>query len=121
MNGSAPATRRYCLALDLKNDPQLIAEYEGYHEEVWPEIIGSIGASGIEDMEIYRVQDRLVMIMEVSEDFSFAAKAQADATNPRVQEWEELMWRFQKPLPGSEPGEKWIPMTRIFKLGEGPR
>ena len=34
--------KRFCLALDLKNDPQLIAEYEAYHKNVWPEIIASI-------------------------------------------------------------------------------
>lgn len=33
-----PALKRYCLALDLKNDPELIAEYEAHHNAVWPEI-----------------------------------------------------------------------------------
>lgn len=109
-------SRRYCLALDLKDDPDLIAEYERYHREVWPEITQSIRASGIQDMEIYRTGDRLFMVMEVSEDFSFAAKAEADAGNARVAEWEALMWRFQEPLPWARPGEKWIRMERIFKL-----
>lgn len=111
-------TRRYCLALDLKNDPDLIGEYERHHREVWPEITRSIRASGIEDMEIYRTGNRLFMVMEVSDDFSFEAKVQADRANPRVVEWEELMWRFQQPLPWAEPGEKWIRMERIFKLGK---
>src|SRR5204863_7325079 len=34
--------RRYCLTLDLKNDPKLIAEYKRYHERIWPEITRSI-------------------------------------------------------------------------------
>ena len=109
-------TRRHCLALDLKDDPDLIAEYERHHREVWPEITRSIRTSGIEDMEIYRIGNRLFMVMEVSEDFSFETKAEADRTDPRVQEWEALMWRFQHPLPGAAPGEKWIRMERIFKL-----
>ena len=71
-------TRRHCLALDLKDDPDLIAEYERHHREVWPEITRSIRESGIEDMEIYRIGNRLFMVMEVSEDFSFEAKAEAD-------------------------------------------
>ncbi len=109
-------SRRYCLALDLKDDPQLIAEYKRYHEKIWPEITKSIKDSGIEDMEIYLLGTRLFMIMEVNEKFSFAAKAEADRTNPKVQEWEQLMWKFQKPLPQAKPGEKWILMERIFKL-----
>ena len=108
--------RRHCLALDLKDDPDLIAEYERHHREVWPEITRSIRASGIESMEIYRIGNRLFMVMEVSEGFSFEAKAEADRADPRVQEWEALMWRFQQPLPGAARGEKWIRMERIFKL-----
>ncbi len=109
-------SRRYCFALDLKDDPTLIAEYERYHERIWPEITRSIRDAGIEDMEIYRVGNRLFMVMEVSDDFSFEAKAAADETDPRVQEWEELMWQYQQPLPLAKPGEKWLRMERIFKL-----
>ena len=108
--------RRFCLALDLKDDPGLIAEYKHYHQHVWPEITESIRQSGILDMEIYLLGARLFMIMEVTENFSFQAKTEADRQNPKVQEWENLMWRFQKALPESKPGEKWIRMERIFKL-----
>lgn len=107
---------RYCFALDLKDDPALIAEYERYHERIWPEIEQSIRASGITDMEIYRIGNRLFMIMETDDTFSFAAKAAADAANPKVQEWEELMWTYQQALPMAKPGEKWLLMERIFNL-----
>jgi L-rhamnose mutarotase len=109
-------TRRYCLTLDLKNDPQLIAEYKRYHEKIWSEITDSIRSAGVEDLEIYLLGTRLFMIMEVNEKFSFERKAAADRANPKVREWEELMWRFQKPLPEANPGEKWLLMDRIFKL-----
>lgn len=109
-------SRRYCLALDLKDDPQLIAEYKRHHEKIWPEITKSLKDSGIEDLEIYLLGTRLFMILEANASFSFAAKAEADRTNPKVQEWEQLMWKFQKSLPEAKPGEKWILMDRIFKL-----
>jgi L-rhamnose mutarotase len=109
-------SRRYCLTVDLKNDPGLIAEYRRHHEKIWPEITRSIRASGIRDLEIYLLGTRLFMIMEVDETFSFAAKAMADSQNPKVCEWEQLMWRFQQPLAEAKPGEKWILMERIFKL-----
>jgi len=107
---------RYCLTLDLKDDPLLIAEYRKHHEKIWPEITQSIHDAGIEDLEIYLLGARMFMIMEVNERFSFAGKAEADRSNPRVQEWERLMWRFQQPLPQAKPGEKWLLMERIFKL-----
>jgi len=108
--------RRFCLTLDLKNDPALIAEYKRYHEKIWPEITRSIKDSGIIDMEIYLLGNRLFMIMEVDQTFSFDAKARADRGNPRVQEWETLMWKYQQQLPQAKPGEKWMLMEQIFKL-----
>ena len=109
-------SRRFCFTLDLKDDPKLIAQYKRYHEKVWPEIIQSIKDSGIEDMEIYLLATRMFMIMDVSDTFSFDKKAKADKQNPKVQEWEELMWKFQQALPEAKKGEKWLRMERVFKL-----
>ena len=107
---------RYCFALDLKDDPMLIAEYERYHERIRPEIEASIRESGITDMEIYRVGNRLFMIMETDDTFSFEAKAAADTANPKVQEWEDLMWSYQQSLPMAKPGEKWVLMKNMFTM-----
>jgi L-rhamnose mutarotase len=109
-------TKRYCLTLDLKEDPKLVAEYRRHHEKIWPEITKSIRDAGIEDMEIYLLGTRMFMVMEVNDKFSFESKAKMDRENPKVREWEELMWKFQKPLPNAKRGEKWMLMERIFKL-----
>lgn len=108
--------RRYCLTLDLKDDPQLIAEYKKYHEAIWPEVAASQKKAGIIDAEIYLLGVRMVMILEVDERFSFTAKDKADRENPKVREWEALMWKFQQALPQGKDGEKWVLMERIFKL-----
>jgi L-rhamnose mutarotase len=109
-------TQRYCLALDLIDDAALISAYEEWHRQVWPEILDSITSSGIEQMEIYRVSNRMFMIMDVDDSFSFEAKSKADADNEKVQEWETLMWNFQQSLPFAKPGEKWVLMDKIFSL-----
>ena len=106
--------RRFCLTLDLKDDSKLIAEYRRYHEKIWPEITRSIKDSGIEALEIYLFG--VFMIMEVNEHFSFEAKGRADQSNPKVQEWENLMWRFQQSLPQAKPGGKWLLMEKSFDL-----
>ena len=110
------STKRYCLALDLKNDPDLIQKYKEYHQNVWPEIIASIKEAHIEKLDIYHVENRLFMIMEALPGFSFEAKAKADEANSRVQDWETLMWKYQQALPGTKPGEKWRLMEHIFEL-----
>ena len=108
--------KQFCLALDLVDDATLIAKYEAYHRAVWPEIVKSITDSGIEQMEIYRTGNRLFMIIKAAENFSFEKKSAADAGNLKVQEWEQLMWKYQQALPGSKPGEKWILMNKIFSV-----
>lgn len=110
--------KRFCLTLNLKNDPQLIHEYEEHHKKVWPEIISSIKNSGIQDMEIYRFGTCLCMIMETGDDFSFERKQQMDTTNEKVQQWEELMWKYQQPFETAAKDEKWMLMNRIFDLKE---
>lgn len=107
---------RYCLTLDLKDDPALIKEYEAHHKKVSPEIIRSIRDAGILNMELFRFDTRLFMIMEVNDDFSFERKQKMDEANPKVQVWEELMWKYQQPLPKAAKGEKWMLMDNIFKL-----
>ena len=108
--------KRYCLALDLKDDPALIAEYEQWHGKVWPEIVKSILDSGVTNLEIYRASNRLFMILEADDSFTFEQKAAMDAANSKVQEWETLMWKFQQALPGTPPGEKWTLMEKIYQL-----
>ncbi|MDH5397791.1 MAG: L-rhamnose mutarotase [Cyclobacteriaceae bacterium] len=108
--------KRYCLALDLKEDPDLINEYKVYHENVWPEIKESITDSGIVDMEIYCVSNRLIMIIETSDDFTFERKVAMDETNPVVIKWEKLMAKYQQTLPNTPEGVKWVLMEKVFKL-----
>lgn len=108
--------KKYCLALDLIDDEMLIAEYEKHHQKVWPEIIESIKESGITNLEIYRIANRLFMIIEADASFSFEQKNKMDAANPKVMEWEQLMWKYQQALPSAKPGEKWMLMNTIFSL-----
>ena len=111
-------SKLYCYACDLKNDSKLIEDYKKQHkaENAWPEITQSIKDAGIIDVQIYLTGNRLFMIMEVDKTFSPERKARMDAENPKVQEWENLMWDFQQALPWAKDGEKWVAMERIFKL-----
>ncbi len=110
------ALKKYCLALDLVDDAALIKEYKVYHEQVWPEITKSIKDAGIAVLDIYNLGNRLFMIIEAGDDFSFEKKAAMDAGNEIVQEWESLMWKFQQALPWAKPGQKWMLMEKIFEL-----
>jgi L-rhamnose mutarotase len=111
-------TQRLFFALDLKSDPALISEYEAWHrpERFWREIPPLLRTAGIVDLEILRCGDRLVMAMEVAEGFSATRYAELTRANDSARAWEELMSRFQQPLPFAAQGEKWVPMASIFSL-----
>jgi L-rhamnose mutarotase len=110
--------RRFCLTLDLKDDPELIREYQHWHEpeHIWPEIPDGIKKAGICNMEIYLLGTRLFMILEADEDFDFRKNMDYLATLPGQKEWEAFVSKFQATLPGAKSAEKWKLMDRIFQL-----
>lgn len=105
------------LTCDLQENPHLIEKYKWYHkEENFPAAVGeNIRKAGVLNMEIYLFGNRMCMLMEVQDDFSFEKQSRINQ-NPITQEWEELMWGFQKPIAGTAPGEKWVLMQQIFGL-----
>lgn len=112
------AVKRYCQTLDLKDVPELIAEYRRRHSEgeAWQEIIDGIREVGILEMEIYLIDNRLFMIVEAPVDFDWETAMARLATLPRQQEWEDYMSCFQQAAVGSSSNEKWRLMERIFHL-----
>ncbi len=110
--------KRFCQTLDLKDKPELIAEYRKRHSEgeAWSEIIEGIREVGILEMEIYIVGTRLFMIVETPLDFNWDESMARLATLPRQQEWEDYMSEFQVAPPGASSDEKWVMMERMFHL-----
>ncbi len=110
--------KRVCLALDLKNDPELMGKYKWYHkpENGWKEINDGIKAAGIKVMDIYNIDDRMFMICEVEDDTDFDDAWNKMGTYPRQPEWAELMSNFIEALPGHK--LEWIKMERVYSLEE---
>ena len=109
---------RYCLALDLVDDPEKIAEYIEYHKpkNAWPQITANMRELGIRDMEIYCLGDRLFMIMETDSEFDPNRQPSTQEGRTKSEEWETLMWQFQKPVKWAKPGEKWVKMEKMYDL-----
>ena len=112
--------KRYVQTMDLKDDPELIAEYKRRHSqaEAWPEIMAGIREVGILDMQIFILGTRLVMIVETPIDFEWNRAMARLATLPRQQEWEDYMAIFQQCAEGATSDEKWQMMERMFYLYE---
>lgn len=109
---------RYCYALDLVNDTNLMDEYKDYHKKIWPEVAANIKQRGIIEMEIWQVENHLFMIVETADNFDAEQAAKLARQSVRNQEWEKLMDKFQQPLPSAKEGEKWVDMEKIFDLAK---
>ena len=110
--------KRYCQTMDLKDNPELIAEYVKRHSEAeaWPEIRAGIREVGILEMEIYILGTRLFMIVETPLDCDWETAMARLATLPRQAEWEAYMSIFQQADATATSAEKWQLMDRMFYL-----
>ena len=110
--------KRYCQTLDLRDNPELIAEYRRRHSQqhIWKEIPEGIREVGILEMEIYLLGTRLFMIVETPLDFDWDTAMARLGTLPRQAEWEDYMAEFQLVKAGMSSAEKWQLMDRIFHL-----
>jgi len=112
--------KRYCKALKLEENPELIKEYKKVHapEAAWPEITQGMREVGILDMEIYILGNQLFMIMDTVPDFDHEKAMKKLAQKPRQAEWEAYVSRFQKTSADASADEKWHLMERIYKLNK---
>ena len=107
---------RHCLTLGLRPDPALIADYIESHRHVPAPIQQSLRDAGILAMEIYEHNAQLFMVIDTTEDFTFARKAEMDRNNPAVLAWEQQMARFQNVSASADPVTRWQPTRRVFKM-----
>lgn len=108
--------KHYAKALDLVNQPKLIAEYEEHHKAVWPEVLDAIKHVGILDMKIFRVKNRLFMQMVTHDDYDPEAASRYLSQHPISIKWEALMDKYQQKIMGVADKEKWVAMTCCFDL-----
>ena len=106
--------KRFCLALDLKNEPELISEYLQYHspESFWNVIGEGIKKAGVEVMDIYNVDNRLFMICEIPVEVDLDEAWQKMGTYEKQAEWGALMSKFQQALPGHK--LEWVKMEKVY-------
>ena len=111
-------TKRYVQRLDLKSNEEAIREYRKLHSEAysWKEIRDGIRAVGILEMEIYIADNKLVMVVDVPENFDWKSSMAKLATLPRQAEWERLVGQFQQCGEDATSDEKWQMMERMFRL-----
>lgn len=93
--------------------PEKFEEYTQYHAAVWPEILSMISACNIRNYSIFHKDGLLFAYFEyVGEDFE--ADMAKMATDPKTQEWWDIMKPMQAPIETRAEGEWWAAMQEVF-------
>lgn len=110
--------KRYVQFMDISQNPELIEKYRYWHSEEhhWKEIRDGIKEVGILEMEIYILQNHLVMIVDTPADFNWQETMLRLSTLPRQAEWEAFVSAFQGKDECARSDEKWQQMERMFRL-----
>jgi len=113
-------SRRHVFTVNLKDDPGIFEAYARHHREVWPEVQASLRQVGVQQMDVYLLGRRLVMVVEMRDgiDYRTAFKSHASSSQ-RVAEWERLMRSLQEPPAEARAGEWWAAMEPVFHLEQG--
>ena len=108
--------KRYARTVNLRDDPEVIAQYEAYHAHPFPEVLAGLTSGGVQRMYIYRYGRQLFMFMETADDYDLQRAAPPESVHPRAREWDVLMRSFQETVPGAPAGSTWVEMKEVFAL-----
>ena len=101
------------LQVDLADDPTKIKDYIDYHSNVWPEVIQDLKDRPIGRMRIYNVSNRLVMLLEVDQNFKLEDGIHIEPPRTKVEEWSETMFPLLRKLESGE-FDTWKEMNKVF-------
>jgi len=104
--------RRYCFLLQVR--PELLQEYRTRHEQVWPDMLSALAASGWHNYSLFARDDGLLVGYLESDDLE-AAQAAMAATEVNSR-WQAEMAQYFTDLDGRPPDEGLILLPEIFNL-----
>ena len=106
--------------VNLKDDAGIVETYKRHHRDVWPEVQASLRRVGVQQMDIYLLGRRLVMVVEMRNGLDYRAAFTSHASSSeRVVEWERLMKSLQEPPAEARADEWWAFMDPVFHLEQG--
>ena len=101
--------------INLRNDPEKVADYIRYHAQVWPEVLEGLRSGGVTDMKIFLRGQRMFMYMTANDDYN-PGKPSDSAHHPRVLEWDRIMRTLQERSPEATEEEWWAEMEIVFDM-----
>lgn len=108
----APEWDNIILTANLVKDPELQQEYLNYHAtqfQKWPEVSQGFCNANFQQLLVFKNGRRLMLVIGIPKGESLdKLNPKTTENNPRVNEWNKLMKKYQEGIPGTKPGEVWV-------------
>lgn len=105
------------LTANLVEDETLQREYMEYHRtqfEEWPEIAEGFCNADFQQLLMYRNGRQLMLIISVPADKTLdELNPKTVENNPRMDEWNQLIGKYQEGIQGTKPNEKWVFLNEV--------
>lgn len=100
------------LTANLVNDPVLQQEYMQYHADQfteWPEVSAGFCKAQFQQLQVFRNGRQLMLVISIPKGASLdELNPKTTENNPRVDEWNKIMSKYQEGIVGTKPGEVWV-------------
>ena len=100
------------LTANMVADPKLQQEYLNYHAtqfEKWPEVANGFCNARFQQLLLFRKGRQLMLVISTPKGESLdKLNPKTTENNPRVDEWNALMKKYQEGIGGTKPGEVWV-------------
>ncbi|WP_229676754.1 L-rhamnose mutarotase [Pedobacter psychrotolerans] len=100
------------LSANLVKDEKMQREYLAYHQtqfEKWPEISKGFCNAEFQRLAIFKNERQLMLIISIPKGKKLDdLNPKTTENNPRVEEWNAIMKKYQEGIEGAKPGEVWV-------------
>jgi hypothetical protein len=105
------------LTANLVEDEKMQNEYLAYHKtqfEEWPEISQGFCNADFQQLLLYKNGRQLMLVISIPADKTLdELNPKTVENNPRMDEWNQIMGKYQEGINGTEPGEKWVFLSEV--------
>lgn len=108
----APQWDNIVLTANLVKDSKLQQEYLNYHAtqfKKWPEVANGFCNADFQQLLVFKNGRQLLLVISIPKGKTLdELNPKTTENNPRVDEWNKLMAKYQEGIPGTKPGEVWV-------------
>lgn len=105
------------LTANLVADEKLQKEYVDYHTtqfEKWPEIAKGFCNADFQQLQVFKNGRQLILVISIPKGENLdKLNPKTMENNPRVDDWNDLMKKYQTGIEDAKPGETWIFLKKI--------